>query len=119
VQVLDETAVLDRQQLRDITLDDPELMREVLASLLDDTARQMRLMDAAIREQDLKQMMRLAHSCKGACANLGANAAAAVLRRLEQQAASDAAGECARTVIVLAHELDRLRAEIGTPDGAV
>jgi HPt (histidine-containing phosphotransfer) domain-containing protein len=70
-------------------------------------------MDIAIREHDPKQAMRLAHSCKGACANVGANAAAAALKRLEQQAAHEAYEECAATLCALAFELDRLRREVG------
>ena len=31
------TLVLDRQHLRDITMDDDELMREVLGALIEDT----------------------------------------------------------------------------------
>ena len=112
MRVLDEHAVLDRQQLRDVTLDDKELMQEVLSSLLDDTARQLCLMDSAIREHDPKQTMRLAHSCKGACANVGANAAAAALRRLEQQAANESFEECAATLSTLNRELERLRVEV-------
>jgi HPt (histidine-containing phosphotransfer) domain-containing protein len=111
VRVLDENAVLDRQQLRDVTFDDRELMQELLTSLLDDTARQLRLMDAAIQEHDPKQTMRLAHSCKGACANVGANAVAAALRKIEQQAALEAFDECAVTLGALARELERLRME--------
>ena len=112
VRVLDETAVLDREQLRDVTLDDRELMQEVLSALLDDTSRQLLLMDAAIREHDHRQAMRLAHSCKGACANVGANAAAAVLRKLEQQAAHESFEECSATIAVLTQELEKLRAEV-------
>src|SRR5579862_8549965 len=112
VRVLDETAVLDREQLRDVTLDDRELMQEVLACLLDDTARQLRLMDVSIRDHDPKQTMRLAHSCKGACANLGANRAAAALLRLEQQAKSESFDECAATIATLTRELERLRVEV-------
>jgi HPt (histidine-containing phosphotransfer) domain-containing protein len=111
VRVLDESAVLDRDQLRDITLDDRALMQELLGALLDDTARQLRLMDVAIREHDPKKTMRLAHSCKGACANVGANAVAAALKRLEQQAARESFEECAATLCALAFELDRLRQE--------
>jgi len=117
VRVLDETAVLDRQQLSDITLDDRELMQEVLTCLLDDTARQLRLMDFAIREHDPKQTMRLAHSCKGACANVGANAVAAGMRRLEQQAASEAFDDCAATLVTLTRELERLRVEVEIANG--
>jgi HPt (histidine-containing phosphotransfer) domain-containing protein len=111
VHVIDQAAVLDRQQLRDITLDDDELMREVLAALLDDTTNQLVLMDAAIRDKDTQKTMRLAHYCKGACANVGANRVAAVLKRMEQQAASHSFGDCADSLCNLTQELERLRAE--------
>ena len=115
MRVLDETAVLDRQQLRDVTLDDEELMREVLAALLDDTARQVALLDAAIREHNPKKTMRLAHYCKGACANLGANVVASLMRRLEQAASRESFDECEAALANLAHELERLRAEAELP----
>jgi HPt (histidine-containing phosphotransfer) domain-containing protein len=103
--------VLDWQQLRDITLDDEELMREVLASLLDDTTNQLGLIGDAIRDRDQQKTMRLAHYCKGACANVGANAAAAVLKRMEEQAASRSYADCAASLSNLMQELDRLRLE--------
>ena len=109
MRVLDETAVLDRDQLRDITLDDRDVMQELLVALLDDTAQRLRLMDVAIREHDPKLTMRLAHSCKGSCANIGANAIAATLKRMEQQAAREAFEECAATLAALDFELERLR----------
>ena len=109
--MIDQGAVLDRQQLRDITLDDDELMREVIATLLDDTSKQVALLDDAIRGQDQQKTMRLAHYCKGACANVGANRIAAVLKRMEQQAANNAFGECADSLCHLTQELDRLRVE--------
>ena len=111
VHVTDQTTVLDWQQLRDITLDDDELMREVLAALLDDTARQVDLLDHAIRDRDPQRTMRLAHYCKGACANVGANAVAAVLKRLEQEAANQSFAECALSLGNLTFELERLRIE--------
>jgi HPt (histidine-containing phosphotransfer) domain-containing protein len=111
VHVTDQTIVLDRRQLRDITLDDDELMREVLAALLDDTSRQVALMDHAIRDRDPQKTMRLAHYCKGACANVGANAIAAVLKRMEQEAASHCFAECAVSLCNLTQELERLRCE--------
>ena len=103
--------MLDLRQLRDITLDDDELMREVLTALLDDTSRQVALMDHAIRDRDPQKTMRLAHYCKGACANVGANAVAAVLRRMEQEAASHCFAECAVSLSNLTLELERLRSE--------
>ena len=111
MHVIDQGAVLDRQQLRDITLDDDELMREVIAALLDDTTNQLVLMDAAIRDKDPQKTMRLAHYCKGACANVGANRIAAVLKRMEQQAASHSFDDCADSLCNLTQELERLRIE--------
>ena len=103
--------MLDRQQLRDITLDDDELMREVLAALVDDTTSQLVLLDAAIRDKDSQKTMRVAHYCKGACANVGANRVAAVLKRMEQQAAGHSFTDCAVSLGNLSEELERLRAE--------
>ena|ERR1017187_4861509 len=111
VHVTDQATVLDRKQLRDITLDDEELMREVLTALLDDTSKQIAFLDLAIRDQDPQKTMRLAHYCKGACANVGANAVAAVLKRMEQQASANSFADCAASLSNLMQELERLRME--------
>ena len=111
MHVTDQSRVLDWQQLRDITLDDDELMREVLTALLDDTSKQVALLESAIRDQDQQKTMRLAHYCKGACANVGANATAAVLKRMEEQAKSHLYADCADSLCNLMQELDRLRVE--------
>ena len=114
VDATDQATVLDWRQLRDITLDDDELMREVLTTLLDDTSQQIVLLNQAIRSQDTQKTVRLAHYCKGACANVGANAAAEVLRRLEQQAAHRSFEDCAVSLNNLTRELERLRVEVVT-----
>jgi HPt (histidine-containing phosphotransfer) domain-containing protein len=111
VHVTDQAIVLDRQQLRDITLDDSELMREVLNALLDDTSKHLALLDHAILNKDPQKTMRLAHYCKGACANVGANAVAAVLKRLEQQASCHSFADCSVSLSNLVEELERLRVE--------
>ena len=111
MHVIDESSVLDLQQLREITLDDEELMREILASLVDDTASQMVLLDQAIRDHDPQRTMRLAHYSKGACANVGANAMAAQLKRLEIHASAGRFDECAASYQILTREVDRLRTQ--------
>ena len=111
VQATDTIPVLDRNQLRDITLDDEELMREILSALVDDTSRQIHLLDCAIREQDSQRCMRLAHYSKGACANVGANAAAAVLKHIERSAADRQFEACGVSLVALVGEIDRLRSE--------
>ena len=111
VQTQDASLVLDLQQLKDITLDDQELMREVLVALIDDTSQQLALLDAAIRRQDGENCRRLAHYCKGACANVGANRAAATLKRMEQDAARSAFQDCSTGLEALVEELENLRHE--------
>jgi HPt (histidine-containing phosphotransfer) domain-containing protein len=113
VHTTDPTLVLDRQQLRDITLDDEDLMQEVLATLIEDTSKQILLLDSAIREQNPETCKRLAHYCKGACASVGANAAAAVLLQMENEAADHAFDRCATSLAALGTELARLRVEVG------
>jgi HPt (histidine-containing phosphotransfer) domain-containing protein len=111
VHTNDATLVLDREQLRDITLEDEELMREILSALIEDTSQQLVLLDSAIQAQDPERCKRLAHYCKGACANVGANAAAAVLRRMEHEALAQDFGRCAESLAALTEELERLKDE--------
>ena len=89
-------------------------MREIVAALVDDTARQIELLDCAIREEDAPRCIRLAHYSKGACANVGANAAAAALKQIERKAASREFSECSASLGALVREVDRLRTEMVT-----
>jgi HPt (histidine-containing phosphotransfer) domain-containing protein len=110
VGISDTTLVLDRRQLQEVTLDDEDLMRMLLAALIEDTEKQMPLLDRAIRNTDGGECARLAHYCKGACANVGAKAAATVLTALERSAKAGAMAECGQQLAALATEVDRLRA---------
>ena len=109
MRVIDPTIVLDLEQLREVTLDDDELMGQILTALIDDTTRQIPLLEVAIRERDAPKCARLAHYSKGACANLGANAAAAALEAIERQAASGSVIECSVQLARLASEVEKLR----------
>lgn len=106
-----DLSVLDREQLRNVTLDDEELMREVLTALIDDTSRQIQLLDYAIRARDAGETMRLAHYSKGACANVGAKTTAELLRQIERTAAQGDFDCCGESLHFLAGELEKLRAE--------
>jgi HPt (histidine-containing phosphotransfer) domain-containing protein len=106
-----QLAVLDREQLRDVTLDDEELMRDIVAALVDDTARHIVLLDRAIRERDAKETMRLAHCSKGACANAGARSSAAMLLEIERRAAMGDFEDCVASLRGLSEEFEKLRAE--------
>jgi HPt (histidine-containing phosphotransfer) domain-containing protein len=57
----DASLVLDRRQLRDVTLDDDGLMRELVGTLLEDAARQVAQLEGAIRARDPERCRRLAH----------------------------------------------------------
>jgi hypothetical protein len=41
VKLREQSAVVDRDQLREVTLDDDALMREILTARFDDTRRQI------------------------------------------------------------------------------
>lgn len=107
-------AVLEIEQLRDVTLNDPELMREILDALLSDTARQIELLHTAVEECDPQKCARLAHYSKGACANVGANRAAGMFQQIEKNAKQGEFQECTRSLAGLAHELDLLRSAAQT-----
>jgi HPt (histidine-containing phosphotransfer) domain-containing protein len=111
VQATDANTILDLSQLRDITMDDADLMREILAALLADTSQQMCLLEAAIRAENTAQCMRLAHYSKGACANVGANRAAGMFKQIESKAADGAFSECGESLASLVREMDLLRNE--------
>ena len=111
VWTTDTSLVLDRAQLSQITMEDEDLMRDLLAALIQDTEHQIPRLDSAIRNTDGQECAQLAHYCKGACANVGANAAASVLAKLERSAKDGAMAECSRQLAALAIEVDRLRAE--------
>jgi len=109
VQSTDTDTVLDKNQLRDITMDDPELMREIMDALIVDTSQQLGLLEVAIRDQDPTQCMRLAHYSKGACANVGANRAADIFKQIEHKAKDGEFTGCVDSLASLVREMDLLR----------
>ncbi len=93
-------------------MDDEELMREVLDALWDDTSAQISKLEAAVRTGDGDQCARLAHYSKGACANVGASAAAAVFRRIEVDAREAQFAKCAESLAALGEAMENLKMEI-------
>ena len=55
--------------------------------------------------------MRLAHYSKGGCANVGANAAAALFKQIEGKASRGEFAGCGESLRSLSHEIELLRAE--------
>jgi two-component system sensor histidine kinase/response regulator len=61
-----------------------ELVRKVVHAYIDDTPRQLSLLDAAIAEADTATVRKIAHSLKSGSANVGAEAMAQLCKELEQ-----------------------------------
>jgi HPt (histidine-containing phosphotransfer) domain-containing protein len=109
---------LDLEQLRDVTMDDAELMRELLSTLIDDTARQLHSLEQALSRADAREAVRLAHYSKGACANVGAQPTAVILQQIETRAKEGDLQACGQCMPSLWNEFHRLEAEAAALNGA-
>jgi histidine phosphotransfer protein HptB len=98
-------------QLRNVTLNDDALMREVVDALVKDTSQQIEELRQAIQRGDTQTCIRVAHNAHGACGNVGAAAMAALFSKLERQAADGDLSSCRPFVEELGVELERLRRE--------
>ena len=106
--------LLDIDQLKNVTLEDPELMREVLVALIDDTGRNLESLDRAVQQADARETIRLAHYSKGACANVGALSTAGLLQSIERTARDGDFGACGLFMRSLRDEFGKLQAEAAT-----
>ena len=111
MKVIDSGVILDREQLRDITLNDAGLMAEIMSALVEHTSQQIHRLAEAVRDHDQSGCLRMAHSCKGACANVGANRAAALFLEIERNASAGTFEMCGDTLGTLRGEIELLRAE--------
>jgi HPt (histidine-containing phosphotransfer) domain-containing protein len=105
--------ILDFSQLRNITMNDATLMREVVDSLLSDASEQIDALRRALERTDTKEWVRLAHGLVGACGNVGAVSLAAVSSSLEHYAAVGDIPLCKSSVEHLSAEVEKLRTEAG------
>ena len=104
--------VLDFSQLRNVTLNDEALMREVVDALVSEVSQQIEGLGRAVQRGDVQACVRVAHNAYGACGNVGAASMAAVFSSLERQAAAGNLGLCRSSVETLSVELDKLRQEV-------
>ncbi len=81
---------VEMTRLADLTEGNPESMRELVDMFYNQTARQLKEIEDAVRENKSAEVGHIAHSCKGACATLGMARMAAVLLKLEQMGKSGA-----------------------------
>ena len=103
--------VLDLEQLKNITMDDADLMRDILVSLISDTSRQLLALERAVSAADATETVRLAHYSKGACANVGATSTARILQEIENKAAAGDLQACGASLPSLQREFQKLQEE--------
>ena len=103
--------VLDFCQLRNVTLDDEALMREVVGALLIDASQRIDELREAIERADAAECVRLAHTAQGACSNVGAASMAALFWSVERYARGGDFDGCKSAREKLSIELDKLRFE--------
>jgi len=106
-----EVAVLDMDQLRDICMEDQDLMRELVTSLIDDAKAQIPELERAVESADATKCARVAHYVKGACANVGAVSMATILQNIERSAGEGDFEACRMSVRNLALELQKFSTE--------
>ena len=86
-------------------------MREIVIALVDDAAQQIEKLRVAVERSDARECVRLAHSARGACSNVGAASLAALFSAIEQQAELGALSQCVPSIQSLPIELEKLRVE--------
>ena len=106
---MEALSVLDIAQLENVTMNDADLMREVVGALLSDACRQIESLEQALERADTRECKRLAHGLVGACGNVGAVCLAAVSSSLEQYAAAGDVDLCRSSIERLSFEVERLR----------
>ena len=104
--------VLDFSQLRNVTLNDETLMREVVVALVSEVSQQIEGLSLAVQRGDIKACVKFAHSAHGACGNVGAASMAAVFSSIERQASDGNLSQCRSSVETLGVELEKLRREV-------
>mgnify|MGYP000471755375 CR=1 FL=1 len=104
--------VLDEAGLCERTGGDRALMRELFGIFQESSRAATAEARQAILRRQGETLRRLAHTMKGACANLGARETAEVMLRLEQAAKSENWDEAGRLMGALHAALDRFRARM-------
>jgi HPt (histidine-containing phosphotransfer) domain-containing protein len=103
--------VLDLEELRNLTMNDRTLMSEILNALIEDAGRHATRLEAAARDGDLAPAIKSARAASRACANVGANAAAAAFRDVERHATQRQTHGWHPLLAAVRAEIERLRGE--------
>jgi HPt (histidine-containing phosphotransfer) domain-containing protein len=111
MEAISSLLVLDLSQLRNVTLNDEALMREVVHALVSDASHQIEELQRAIERDDVSACGRVAHSAQGACGNVGAASLAALFNAVEKHARQGDLDTCRSSIKSLQAELEKLRSE--------
>ena len=103
--------ILDHAQLRNVTLNDETLMRELLVALVSAASQQIEELRLAAERADSKECLRVAHGLIGACGNVGAVSMANLFSAVERHAVAGDFKRCRSSVEHLSVELEKLRRE--------
>lgn len=85
--VRDRESAVQMETLRGLFGDDDESIREILETYLDDLGKSREELAASVTARDRKRTGRIAHSMKGASANVGANGLSVICASLEHRSA--------------------------------
>jgi HPt (histidine-containing phosphotransfer) domain-containing protein len=106
--------VFDIDQLRNVCMEDSELMRELVTALIDDATTQIPALSDAVERADPNRCARLAHYVKGACANVGAVSMVVALKQIENNAKAGDFDACRASLSNLTAELQKFSSETAT-----
>lgn len=106
--------VFDIDQLRNVCMEDSELMRELVTALIEDATTQLSALGDAVEHADARRCARLAHYVKGACANVGAVSMTALLKQIERSATAGDFDACRASLSHLTAEFRKFSSEAAT-----
>ena len=106
--------VFDINQLRNVCMDDSELMRELVTALIDDATKQLSALSEAVEHADATHCARVAHYIKGACANVGAASMAVLLKQIENSATAGDFDACRASLNNLTAEFQKFSSQAAT-----
>ena len=103
--VLDPTAI---DRLSEMTGGDPEFIRELITTFLEDAMVQIAAMRTAVDAASADELVRPAHSLKSNSASMGATALAEMCRSLEADARAGRLDGASERVAAAAAEFERV-----------
>ncbi|MEL6776821.1 MAG: Hpt domain-containing protein [Cyanobacteria bacterium J06597_16] len=104
----------DWQQLRQLAGEDAEFEAELLTMFLTDADSSLMQLEQAVANQDAGTVEEVAHSLRGASANVGAIALAKVASELENTARSGQLADSQRLLQQLQHHCENLKVALNS-----